>query len=249
MSASKRGSLVVIGSGPGIGLNVASTFAANGFSRIYLISRNEKRLESDKATVLARSGRQNVNIETLSADISDIDSLRAALQKIDNRSYPVEAVFFNAARVEASSLLQYPIEEVERDFRVRPNFSCVCESAADCLFQISVSALIEVARWAVPLLKFNASVIAKPSILVTNSFLYKTPRADEFSLSVTKAAQRTLVQCMNKDFCADGIHAGLISVGGVVYDEHPTRNVENIAQKTWKFFAKGDHNEFEVEIV
>jgi hypothetical protein len=189
-----------------------------------------------------------VKIETLSADISDINSLRAALQKIDNHSHLIEAVFFNAARVEASSLLQYPIEEVERDFRVRPNFSCVCECAADCLFQISVNALIEVARWAVPLLKFNASVIAKPSIIVTNSFLYKTPRADEFSLSVTKAAQRTLVQCMNQDFCANSIYDGLISVGGVVYDDHPTRNVENIAQKTWKFFAESNHNELELEI-
>jgi len=236
----KRGSLVVIGSGPGIGLNVASTFVANGFSKIYLISRNEERLESDKATVLARSGRQQdeLNVETLSADISSLSSLRAALQKIeiDNHDgHAIEAVFFNAARVEASSLLGYPIEEVEQDFKV------------------SVSALIEVSRWAIPLLKSNArnNVIANPSVLVTNSDLYKCPLADLFSLSVTKAAQRTLVQCMNQEFSADGaggVHVGLISVHGIVSDDHLTRNARNIAEKTWEFFAESKYNELEVVI-
>jgi short-subunit dehydrogenase len=58
MSAPKRGSLVVIGSAPGIGLNVASTFAANGFSHIYLISRNEKRLSPiGRLSLLGRGDR------------------------------------------------------------------------------------------------------------------------------------------------------------------------------------------------
>lgn len=45
--------LVVLGSGPGIGLTTAKHFAKKHFSKIVLLSRNSERLEKEKREVEA----------------------------------------------------------------------------------------------------------------------------------------------------------------------------------------------------
>ena len=44
--------LVVLGSGPGIGVAIAKTFSVRGFTHIALVSRNEERLRKDEDAVL-----------------------------------------------------------------------------------------------------------------------------------------------------------------------------------------------------
>ena len=118
-----RGALIVLGSGPGNGVAVASKFAAKGFSRIFLLSRNAKRLEDDRATVIAASGREDIRVDNIVTDISNQQSLARAFQQIDQENLTIECVFFNAARVEPSELLKFPVEEIERDFRVRNSWT------------------------------------------------------------------------------------------------------------------------------
>jgi NADP-dependent 3-hydroxy acid dehydrogenase YdfG len=113
--------------------------------------------------------------------------------------------------------------------------------------QTTILALYRTVQWALPTLEANFGKVAKPSILVTNSFLYKAPSAALFSLTTVKAAQRALVQCMRQEFAGSGVHIGLVSVGGVVSDDHPTRNAKNIAAKTWGFYEDAANGE-EVEI-
>jgi len=43
--------IVVLGSGPGIGSQTAAHFAAQGFNRVALLSRNKQRLPEDAATI------------------------------------------------------------------------------------------------------------------------------------------------------------------------------------------------------
>jgi len=96
------------------------------------------------------------------------------------------------------------------------------------------------AQWAIPILQSLAvrAPSSSPSLLVTNSLLYKYPIPDFFTLSLTKAAQRILVETLAKTYKADGVHIGLISVGGYVNEEDPDLNSKNIADKTWEFFAQ-----------
>lgn len=108
------------------------------------------------------------------------------------------------------------------------------------------------AQWCVP--KFQAlaksNPAAKPSLLVTNSVLYKDPVPAVFSLTLTKAAQRAMVECLYQTFKNSGVHCGLISVGGEVAPENKTLNPDNIAQKTWAFFDQPKESwELEVEIM
>jgi short-subunit dehydrogenase len=44
--------LVVLGSGPGIGVGVACNFAVRGFTHVALVSRDQDRLKKDQDTVL-----------------------------------------------------------------------------------------------------------------------------------------------------------------------------------------------------
>lgn len=97
------------------------------------------------------------------------------------------------------------------------------------------------AQWAIPrlqaLAKSNSS--AKPSLLVTNSHLPWDPIPQLLSLSLVKAAQRTMVQSFNRAFGDSGVHAGLISVGGIVSPDNKVLNPRNIARETYKFCEYG----------
>jgi hypothetical protein len=69
-------------------------------------------------------------------------------------------------------------------------------------------------------------------------------------LTVTKAAQRALVDCLYQTFKESGVHCGLISVGGVVAPENKELNAVNIAKKTWGLFDQSREGwDLEVEIM
>lgn len=90
--------------------------------------------------------------------------------------------------------------------------------------------------------------VKHPSLLVTNSDLWKNPHPAYFSLAMAKAAQRILVQTLNMQYAEKGIYIGLISVCGVVSPEFEFRNPTNIANETWKFFETAKPTDLEIEI-
>lgn len=116
--------------------------------------------------------------------------------------------------------------------------------------QINVSALYTVAQRVIPqLIELRKSdPTAKPALLVTSSLLPQHPMPDLFALSLVKAAQRNLVQSLSMTYASEGVHVGLIVVGGVVTPEHKTLNPTNIAAETWKWFNE-DKPALEVSIL
>lgn len=110
-------SLVVIGSGPGIGVHVASHFASEGFSKIALLARSTEQLERDSAAVRMRSDHGHVDVRAYPVDVTDSAGLRAALGRVTDDLGPPEVVFFNAARVKPSILLEVGDEEMLYDFK------------------------------------------------------------------------------------------------------------------------------------
>jgi hypothetical protein len=97
-----------------------------------------------------------------------------------------------------------------------------------------------VAKWAIPKLQAVAKSQpqAKPSLLVTGGLLHLEPVPDLFSLSLVKSSQRNLVQSLHAVYNPQGIHVGLVLVGGIVSPEAKVLNPANIAQVTWDFFDK-----------
>ncbi|KAJ4353727.1 uncharacterized protein N0V89_005457 [Didymosphaeria variabile] len=223
--------IVAFGSGPGIGNHISAEFVSKGFSHVILLARNEQRLKNEDAAFVQKAG-SNVKVDTLRLDLSDLSSISGVLKKIDEltKGEDLEVVFFNAARIKPSGVLEVAVEEINEDFRT------------------TNLALYTVAQWAIPRLqqlkKSNPS--SKPSLLVTNSFLPKTPVPQLLSLSLVKASQRNMVHSFNLTYAESGVHAGLISVGGVVAPENKNLNPKNIAKKAYAFYESADGLEVEI---
>jgi NAD(P)-dependent dehydrogenase (short-subunit alcohol dehydrogenase family) len=243
--------LVVFGTGPGIGNAVTSLFVTKRYSKVALLARGEKNLQQSKEFIeaAARNANTTVDIKTWAVDLADVKAVTPILSEIEQFG-ELETVFYNAARVRGGPFFEETEEDIRYDFEVSINESSQ-QKFKYLPKQICITTLYAIARWAIPKLQSLASSPdAIPSFFVTNSLLYQYPEPTYFTLSLTKAAQRTLVQCLAATYQKDGVHIGLISVGGPVSDEDPVLNKTNIAKKTWEFFTqKKEEWGLEVEIL
>ncbi|KAM3424473.1 hypothetical protein BST61_g6477 [Cercospora zeina] len=224
--AAKHGALVVFGSGPGIGRNVASLFAERGFYKIYLLSRNQERLQEDIDYV--KKAAPDASVKAIAVDLEDPGKVRAALAELDSRLHgkSLECVLYNAARVGQSKLMEWSAVNYEADFRV------------------IVVSLLMVAQWAMPQLVAAAKKeYYTPAFLVTSGGLYKNPFPQFFSLASCKAAQYNLVHSLHKEYGSKGVHCAAIVVEGKVSDDAKVTTARNVADKAWGLFeqpAPGD---------
>ncbi|KAH6845775.1 hypothetical protein B0I37DRAFT_191952 [Chaetomium sp. MPI-CAGE-AT-0009] len=227
MASSKT--LLVVGSGPGIGRAVTALFSSKRYTNVVLLARRAESLAQEKAAVEAST--PGVNVKVYAVDVTDPVAVGKALDDADAAFGKPECVFYNAARVLPSAFFEHDVKEIEYDFK------------------INVSALYVLAQRYVPhlvsLAKADASA-NKPALLVTSSALPQHPIPQLFALSLVKAAQRNLVQSLNLTYAPEGVHVGVINVAGQVFPEDPVRNPTNIAAETWKWFEEG--KEFEVVI-
>ena len=115
--------LVVLGSGPGIGVAVARNFAVRSFSHIALVSRNAARLKEDQDQVYdaIQERGYSCQVRVWTCDLSDLTQLRATLAEIEVFG-ELECVLFNAGRVAGKPPLDESTEDIERDFRVSWHF-------------------------------------------------------------------------------------------------------------------------------
>jgi NAD(P)-dependent dehydrogenase (short-subunit alcohol dehydrogenase family) len=211
--------LVVLGSGPGIGVGVASTFSVRGFTHVALVSRDKARLEKDQDIVLDAIQERGYSciVRNWSCDLADFDQLNTTLVEIEKFGQ-VECVLFNAARVAGRPPLEESIEAIENDFR------------------LTNIALYKTAQWAIPLFR-KVGPESSPSFFVTSTtLLYKEPVSDLVSLSMVKSAQRALVLSLQEKY--KNVHFALLSVGGVVSPDAKNLSPENIAQKCWELYKQ-----------
>lgn len=126
---SKKGTFLLIGSGPGIGRSTASLFAERNFKHFVLLSRDAKRLEAD-ADIVRKAAASEVKIDTLTLDLAgNKESIEGVLREVDalikGAGSQLEVVLYNAARVGPSRILEWGVEGLEEDLRVSSFFSFV----------------------------------------------------------------------------------------------------------------------------
>lgn len=111
--------LLILGSGPGIGIAVAKVFSVRGFTHVALVSRNKERLAQDEDGVLdaIQERGYSCRVKTWVCDISDLKQLNSTLKDIESFG-SLECVLFNPARVAGAPPLEESTEAVETDFRV-----------------------------------------------------------------------------------------------------------------------------------
>ena len=113
----------MLGSGPGIGVGVASHFASQNFDKIALLSRNAERLNQDAASVVEAAKQtkgtdSKVTVKTYSVDVSDPKSLEPVLLQVVADLGKPEVVVYNAARVGSGKFFEANEESVNHDFKV-----------------------------------------------------------------------------------------------------------------------------------
>lgn len=114
MSATNR-TLVVIGSGPGIGRSVAALFASKRYNNVALISRRPEQLALEREAIEAVG--QDIKVRTFAVDVADTEALLGALGEAEAHFGKAECIFYNASRVLPSKLLEHDIKEVELDLK------------------------------------------------------------------------------------------------------------------------------------
>ena len=221
-----RNTLVVIGSGPGIGLSTASLFASHGFS-IALISRNAERLQSD-VTAVQKSAHPGSTIKAYPANVADSSALSSALDQIQSELGAPEVVLFNTARIQPSTIGQEPIANLRADFE-----------------SMNIGLYIT-ATWALPLMEKRAEGRGEgpwPSFLLSGGYVADDPRENVFALSMQKAMQHNLMKSlwkvqMGKKNDEGMVHIGIANIGGHVGDEEPVRTAGNIARVYWEVYRE-----------
>jgi NAD(P)-dependent dehydrogenase (short-subunit alcohol dehydrogenase family) len=119
--------LVIVGSGPGIGVAAACKFASAGYN-VALISRSLERLNDDVANVYAHLDQHKdsnqvtkgsqVKVRPFAADAADHVALRRALDEVYEAMGPPEVVLYNAARIKGMVIEEATVDDMMDDFKV-----------------------------------------------------------------------------------------------------------------------------------
>jgi short-subunit dehydrogenase len=99
--------------------NTAAKFASKGIDHIILLARNTQRL-ADSDAPFVRKSSPDVKVDTVSLDLANLASIPAVLKQLDDltQGEDIEVIFFNAARIKPSEVLEVDVGEIEEDFKV-----------------------------------------------------------------------------------------------------------------------------------
>ena len=113
---SKPPTLLLLGSGPGIGVNSVALLSKY-FPSIALVSRSASRLEADKQTILS-SSKRDLDIRTWAVDLASTSDFKAVLDESAEWGR-VTTVLFNAAAVVETKFFEVEEDVIRKHFEVR----------------------------------------------------------------------------------------------------------------------------------
>lgn len=187
---SARPHCVVIGAGPGIGQAVAMAFANEGYN-VSLMSRKPEKLAEACDEIRKKTGR---HADTHRCDASSEASLRSALTHARKQLGDVDVLVFNAANAAMGKPTTIPLERLLVEF------------------QTNVGGALAAAKDVAPAMRAKK----RGTILFTGGGFAYEPAAEYASLSLDKAALRSLTFTLAQELGADGIHVATVTVYGFV---------------------------------
>jgi short-subunit dehydrogenase len=182
-------SCVIVGAGPGIGEALALAFAAEGYD-IALVARSIAKF-TEFLLEISKLGRR---ARAFSADAGDESALRAAIGRAQSELGAVEVLVYNAASGKTSKPTALKTGMLLEEFRINVGGALVAAQA--------VAEGMKARR--------------RGTILFTGgSFAYE-PAAEYSSLSLGKAALRSLTYSLAQELGAHDIHVATVTVYGFV---------------------------------
>lgn len=203
--------IVVIGAGPGLGNAVARRFGKEGYEAV-LVSRSLEKLNGYKKEFEGL----DMPVSVHAADVTDIESLDAAIDSIKSEGGEPDVVVYN---VGITSMDEEPLtaQDVVRHF------------AADVIGAYET------------IQKFDTPEFAEKhgAIILTGGILAESPYPGYVALSMDKAALRNLALEKNQELADKGIFVGTVMVCGTVgSNDHLAP--DNIAEAFWDLNASRD---------
>ena len=180
--------LLLIGAGPGVGAGVVRRFGRGGF-RSTLIARGET-LEQLAADLRG----DGLEIETVRADIGDLDGYRTTLERIFGTPGAPGVVVYNAAVPDPGEILDTTIERLR------------------IAYDVDVLGAVVAAQVAAPVLR----TAGPGTLLFTSGGFADHPVPALASLSIGKAALRSAATLIAAGVREDGIHAATVTIAGSV---------------------------------
>lgn len=196
--------LLLIGAGPGVGASIVRRFGREGF-RGTLISRGAA-LEQ----VAPELRGDGLEIETVVADIADLDSYRSTLERIFRAPGAPGVVVYNAALPDPGEILDATIERLHT------------------AYDVDVLGAVVAAQVAAPVLRSAGA----GTLLFTSGGFADHPVPALASLSIGKAALRNAATLVAAGVQADGVHAATVTIAGAVV-RGTAFDPDNIAELFW----------------
>jgi NAD(P)-dependent dehydrogenase (short-subunit alcohol dehydrogenase family) len=193
--------MLVIGAGPGLGSALAHRFAKGGY-RLTLMAR---RIEG-----LAKLASEIGNADTLAADASDPEGLRATLTSLYASTGAPGVLVYNASMLTPDSLLSSDVAHLHQAYDVDVIGAIVAT-------QVSASAM---------------RPAGGGTILFTGGGWADHPVPAWGTISLGKAALRSAATMLGADLADDGIRVASITIGGQIQPGTPF-SPDLIAEKYW----------------
>lgn len=179
-------SAIIAGFGPGLGHQLASKLADQGLS-VGLMARSVDKLESAASTL-------GSNVVPLPADVTDADSVEAAVDTLEKTVGPIEFAVFNASAFIKGSILDFRPADFEQAWRVSAYGGFVFGQAV---------AKRMVTR-------------EKGTIIFSGATASLRGNAQSFGFSSPKFALRSVTQSMARELGPRGIHVAHVILDGVI---------------------------------
>jgi len=218
--------LAVLGVGPGLGLSVARRFGREGFTTA-LVSRTDTRHAGYRASLAG------THALTYTADVTDEDRLRDVLVRITADAGEIDTVYFGPA-----------------DATSGPGITPLTEAGAGTL-RASFEAVVAPAAQLVEAVLPGMLAHGSGSLLFAGGLSGKYPMPMLGSLAPASAALRMYVLTLHAALRETGVHAGLLTIGGLIErgDIHRvftaqdhgftvgTLDPDDIAEKAWELYT------------
>jgi NAD(P)-dependent dehydrogenase (short-subunit alcohol dehydrogenase family) len=197
--------LIVVGTGPGISTSVARRFGLAGMP-VGLIARSPGSVAAARAA-LAEAGVRSVAVTT--ADAAQEDDLRRGLDELVARHGVPDVLVYNAGLIQADA----PGE--------------LSHQRHQAAYAINVLGALTASTHLAP----RMADAGAGTIILTGGMPQPVPAY--VSLSVGKAALRTVASILAQEYGPRGVHIATVTVGGAVEPDGPF-DPDRIAERYWQ---------------
>jgi short-subunit dehydrogenase len=211
---------VIAGMGRGVSFAAARRFGTAGFRVAMLARRADRLAEFEKDLQSA-----GVSAGGYAVDLGVEAQVRGAFQKIEGEFGPASVLIYNASAGRPGRPTSLSERALLADFRINAVAPLWC-------VQEALDGMVEAGRG---------------TIIFTGGGLALAPQTDFASLSIGKAAVRSLAFSLAQELEGTGIHVATITICGYV-QEGTHFSPERIAEEMWRLHSQ-PAGQFETEIV